>query len=141
MKSRNSKFERMPWLEPIERPLCFGLVERMVSPEPPELIEEVVALGAEGAWVAVELERFGSRYNPRPVVGIVAHHAPALNGPGEQVRSGPIQGGADRDEMAQSALREKARRCGAVSGSREVARRARLSARKAPVLCVARILR
>jgi hypothetical protein len=79
-----------------------------------------VALEAGDARVAVELERFGPRHNPQSVVGMAAPQASALDAAGE-----PVRGAAVRDEAVRSALREKARRCGAVSGLREVARRDR----------------
>jgi len=117
-------------------PVCFELVERLICSEPPELIEWAVALEARGARAAVELEAPCSRHNSREVVGSAARWASGVAAEGEPVRSGEA-----RDESARSALCGKARRCGAVSGSREVARRARLSARNRWVSCAARIHR
>ena len=104
-------------------PVCFDLVERLVCSEPPESIEWAVALEAWGARAAVELEAPGSRHNPQEVVSpqavveMLAGRASARSARGEPVRSVEA-----RDEMARSALCEKARGCGAGLGSRKVAR-------------------
>jgi hypothetical protein len=65
LKSRNSKVELRYGPEPIERPVCFALVEGMISPEALEAVESAVAPGARAA---VELERFGYRHSQQPVV-------------------------------------------------------------------------
>jgi hypothetical protein len=104
-------------------PVCFDLVERLVGSEPPELIEWAVALEAWDARAAVELEAPDSRHNPQAVVGpqavveMRAGRASARSARGELVRSAEA-----RDEMARSALCEKARGCGAELGSRRGAR-------------------
>jgi C4-dicarboxylate-specific signal transduction histidine kinase len=145
LKSRNSKFERPAWPELVEirdgfEAVCLDLVERLVCSEPPELIEWAVALEARDARAAVELEAVeletpDSRHNLQAVEGMAADRAWARSAQGEPVRSVEA-----RDEAARSAWREKARGCGAGSGSREVARQVQLSARKSWALCAARIL-
>src|SRR5262245_14696814 len=129
-------FEPICFEPPRFEPVCFELVERLICSEPPELIEWAVALEARGARAAVELEAPCSRHNPGAVVESAARWASARFAQDEPVRSGEA-----RDGSARSALYEKARRCGAVSGSREVAHWARLSARYRWASCVERILR
>jgi len=147
-QNRNSKFERLVWPEPVElrdgfEPVCFDLVERLFCSEPPELIEWAVALEAGDARAAVELEAPGYRHNPQAVVDPQAvveleargarHNPQAVVDPqavvemmagrasARSARDEPVRSAEARDEMARSALREKARGCGAGLGSREVA--------------------
>ena len=129
-------FEPVCFEPPRFEPVCWELVEQLVCSEPPELIEWAVALEARGAMAAVELEAPCSHHNPRAVVGSAACWASGVAAQGESVRSGEA-----RDESARSALCGKARRCGVVSGSREVAQWARLSVRNRWVSCAARIHR
>ena len=103
-------------------PVCFDLVVRLVCSEPPELIEWAVALEAGDARAAVELEAPDSRHNPQAVVGsqavveLMARRASARSA----AQGEPVLSVEARDERDRSALGEKARGCGAVSGSLEV---------------------
>ena len=128
-QNRNSKFERLIWPEQVElrdgfEPVCFDLVGRLFCSEPPELIEWAAALEAGDARAAVELEAPGSRHNPQAVVDPQAVvEMMAGRASWRSARDEPVRSEEARDDMARSALREKARGCGAGLGSRkEVAR-------------------
>ena len=99
------------------------------------MIEWAVALEARGAGAVVELEAPCSHHNPQAVVGMAARRALGVAAQGEPVRSGKA-----RDDVARSALCEKARSRGAVSGLQGGARWGRLSARNRWTLFAARIL-
>jgi len=142
-QNRNSKLEELVWPEQVElrdgfEQVCFDLVGRLFCSEPPELIEWAAALEAGDARAAVELEAPGSRHNPEAVVDSQAsgsrHNPQAVVDPqavvemmagrasGRSARDEPVRSADARDDMVRSALREKARGCGAGLGSRKVAR-------------------
>jgi hypothetical protein len=118
------------------------LIERLVcsapAESPPDSIERavVVAIEAMDAMAVVEFERFGSRRNPQPVVGMAACRAAVADKACE-----PVQNVAPQAEAVRSAWSEEARGCEAVSGLRAGARPDRSSELEGRALRAAGILR